>query len=509
MGEYKCFGAGDRPKEADGYLTLYLALTLAAILSLFLALLRGARIGAARMQLDSVSHISQNAVLAEFEKDLQKRYDLFFVDTSYGGGNASLENVRSHLQGYVEGNLTRKTSIGNLNDLISMKVDDVQIQEARYACDNGAQAVREQVYAYMSADPAGAIVAPVLVGADVWRGMEIEGREWKTETEESRKELADTLKEERKAVRKNVKEKEKAGEEVSDEERDAASGEKTEAEEMVEEVHSFQSLPILRQVFGDTASLSAQMIDTGQQLSHRGVHLGSGMSAENSHSYPRADELLFDEYIMEKTGNYTEPLPDGRLKYQVEYILCGKGSDRENLEGVAARLLLIRETSNCIYLFANSGKMARVRAVAGVISLVLLSPELEEPIEKALALAWSYIESVQDVRTLLGGGKVPLRKTDASWQTGLGELLAPARAIRDRDSGQGLDYGEYLRGLLYLEGSTVKTKRTMDIMEMDLRTVGENENFRLDQCMDTFRMSVTVNCGWGYTCGFSGTAGYD
>lgn len=502
-------GAGCRPPELGGYITVYLTLSMAAMLALFFALFKGARIGAARMQLDSAAHISQNAVLAEFQKDLQKRYDLFFVDTAYGSGDASLNNMRSHLQGYLEGNIIREASIGSPKDMISMKVENVQIREARYACDNGAQAVREQVYAYMAADPAGAIVSPLLVGADIWRGMEIEGREWKTETEKSRKEAADLLKKKRKEARKQVREKEEAGEAVPDKERNAASGKKSEAEKMMEEVRSFQRLPILRQVFGNTSGISAVKVDTGGLLSHRGVHLGSGMKADNTHGYPRADELLFDEYIMEKTGNYVNPLQDGKLQYQVEYILCGKESDGQNIEAVARRLLFIREASNCAYLFTDSGKMSQVKAVAGIVSLVLLNPELEEPLEKAIALAWSYLESIQDVRTLLTGGKVPIQKSDASWQTRLSELLTPATAIRDRDRGQGLEYEEYLRGLLYLEGSTVKTKRTMDVMEMDLRTIQGNEDFHLDQCLDTFRMSASVNCSWGYTCSFAGTAGYD
>ena len=85
--------------------------------------------------------------------------------------------------------------------------------------------------------------------------------------------------------------------------------------------------------------------------------MGDGLSVPNSHKYPAADEILFDRYISEKTGNCAKPLGDGRLRYQQEYILCGKESDRENLEGTAARLILIREASNCGYLFSDEEKM--------------------------------------------------------------------------------------------------------------------------------------------------------
>jgi hypothetical protein len=232
------------------------------------------------------------------------------------------------------------------------------------------------------------------------------------------------------------------------------------------------------------------------------------MMADNSHTYPEADEILFNRYIFEKMGDYTNPSEDGQLRFQTEYILCGKGSDRLNLEDIAARLLLIREASNCAYLFADEARMAQVHLVAAVASLLILNPELEDAIAKTLALTWSYLESVQDVRTLMSGGRVPVQKTSESWQTQLYELLTPLSAIRDRDSGEGLTYREYLQGLLLLEGRTVKTQRTMDVMEMDIRKITGNSGFRMDLCLDEFRMHAeAAACGKTFT--FDGASGYN
>ena len=38
-------------RETDGYMTVYLVLTLAALLTLYLVLISGAKLGAARMQM--------------------------------------------------------------------------------------------------------------------------------------------------------------------------------------------------------------------------------------------------------------------------------------------------------------------------------------------------------------------------------------------------------------------------------------------------------------------------
>ena len=497
-------------RETDGSITIYLAMSLAALLSLYFVLMHGAGLGAARMQLDSISHIAQNSALAEFHGELHERYDLFMVDTSYGGPGGGNEVFGQHLRGYMEKNCVRTTALplGGVRDWTSMQIGDVSVTEGRYACDNAGRAVREQVYAYMSADPAGEVIAEFLVTADQWRGLELRGREWKEETQESRKDLKEALKNKRDAQKEKNRQKEKSGQNVTHEEREAASGDPSEAEDMVGQMESFQLLPILWQVFGSTDRISNQSVPLDSVLSRRGVHLGTGMQAENTHTYPEADEILFDRYIYEKTGDYTRQSEDGQLRFQTEYILCGKGSDRQNLEDTAARLLLIREASNCVYLFTDEARMAQVHLVAAAASLLLLSPELEDMIARALALTWSYLESVQDVRTLLDGGKVPLQKTDKSWQTQLYELLTPLSAIRDRDRGEGLTYSDYLQGLLFLEGRTVKTQRIMDIMEMDIRKITGCSGFRMDMCLDEFRMHAEVKaCGKTFT--FDGTGGYN
>ena len=497
-------------READGYMTVYLVLTLAALLTLYLVLISGARLGAARMQMESVSRIAQNAALAEFHREMHSRYDLFFADTSYGGPGGGNDVFAQHLRNYMDSNCARKTALvfGGIRDWTSMEISDVRVPEARYACDNGGKAVREQVYAYMSADPAGAVISGMLVTADQWRGLEISGREWTAETEQSREDLKQALRDRREDQKKENEEKEDREEEVTSQEYEAASEEPSEAENMVDRMGSFQLLPVLRQVFGDIDGLSDRQVETENVLSARKVHLGTGMTAVNSHKYPPADEILFDRYIYEKTGSCVNPSEDGQLRYQTEYILCGKGSDREILEGTAARLILIREASNCAYLFTDERRMGQVRAVAAAASLLLLSPELEEPASYALALAWGYLESVQDVRTLMKGGKVPVVKTGDSWKTHLYELLTPMTAIRDRDSDDGLDYRAYLQGLLLLEGSSVKTRRTMDVMEMDLRRITGNSSFRMDLCLDEFNMNAGARaCGTEFC--FSGSSGYN
>ena len=72
--------------------------TLAAVLTLYIVLIDGARLGAARMQMESVSRTAQNAALAEFHRELHSRYDLFMTDTSYGGPGGGNDSFAQHLR---------------------------------------------------------------------------------------------------------------------------------------------------------------------------------------------------------------------------------------------------------------------------------------------------------------------------------------------------------------------------------------------------------------------------
>ena len=67
-------------------------------------------------------------------------------------------------------------------------------------------------------------------------------------------------------------------------------------------------------------------------------------------------------------------------------------------------------------------------------------------------------------------------------------------------AGRGLSYEQYLSGMLYMEGSTLKTKRTMDVMEMNVRLSDGGSHFRMDQCIDSMQLSVRAAAAGGYIC---------
>ena len=481
-------------KYMDGYLTVFLALSMTVLLSLILTLVEGARINAVRMRTETAGNTAVRSVMGEFHRELLQQYDLYFIDASYGTGSASEEQVRQHLQSYMEKNLESGGA-----DFTGIHLESLEIDATRFAADDRAKALREQVYAYMSADPAGNILSKILADGDTWQGLLEDGSVWEERREEARENLQEQMREAKEEARENYTQEER--------QRAEEEGDNT-AEKGIREMDRFRLLPILRQVFGDTSGISGETADPGV-ISKRGVHYGNALQPVNSHGYSRADEALFDLYIAEKCGCYTVPKEKGKMKYQIEYILTGGTSDIVCLEKTAERLLLIREAANCAYLFTDQSRMGEAELLAAIVSFVLLNPELKDAIKTVLLFAWAYLESIRDLRTLFDGGRVPLMKSSDTWQTSLLGILVPDASVRGGGGETGLLYTEYLQALLYLESSSVKSLRTMDTMEMDIRQTQGNDGFRMDWCLDAFSMKASVKSRFGYEFVLTKCEGYN
>ena len=180
---------------AGGYLTVFLALTITVLLSLILLLLEGARINAIRMKTETAGNIAVRSVLGEFHRELLRQYDLYFIDTSYGTGAGGTENVRQHLQSYMQKNLNSgsASAFGLNGDLTGTSLSDLTLDACRFAADDRARALREQVYAYMSADTAGGVLSQVLTDVDIWQGLLDDGSVWEEQRREARQNLQEQM----------------------------------------------------------------------------------------------------------------------------------------------------------------------------------------------------------------------------------------------------------------------------------------------------------------------------
>lgn len=254
---------------------------------------------------------------------------------------------------------------------------------------------------------------------------------------------------------------------------------------------------ILGLVLGADTELSATAINPTSYISVRYANQGNGLIDRKG--LQPGDELIFNEYLLQKCGSYTEPKDGSLMQYQLEYILEGKDTDVDNLKAIVNKLLFLREVDNVTYLFSDGEKMAEAEALALAVTSAVAAPELTEPVKISLLFAWAYAESVYDVRLLLEDGKVPLVKTADTWHYSLSGMLGfAADTVVETENSSGLSYEDYLRIFLALENSNQKTMRAMDIVEMDVRNTEGNSGFCLDKCMDYLEAEVLVSSAYGY-----------
>ena len=179
------------------------------------------------------------------------------------------------------------------------------------------------------------------------------------------------------------------------------------------------------------------------------------------------EQILINEYLLSRFGNFAEPASDKVLCYELEYILGGKETDKENLVSVATQLLLLRTPLNFVYLIGSAEKRAEAEGLAwllvgftGMYGVVKLT-------ELLILAAWAQAEAIVDVRELFSGGRVPLLKDDHSWRLGMEGLtrLSASKLPAIGGMTDGFSYKDYLRVLLVKEKRCTRNGRTLDLIE--------------------------------------------
>lgn len=474
-----------------GYITVFLTLTLTLILSLVFTVIEGARISAIRMKFECVADIGMNSVLAEYHRELLEQYDLLFVDTSYGGRRANIGNTEAHLKQYLQKNLQTEGSIGSsigVRDFLAMSADEVNILQYSIASDEKGAVLKRQVTDYMSDYPLGAILEKINMGISQLEQYGLDKRDVGAERARYEAKIDEIG--------------------LPEEEVEEGVFEEVPLNNPADVANATRSSGVLNLVMENPSQVSAAKVDLNDYISHRTCMQGTGICKEAAAISGQTNELVFQVYLFEKCGYYGQEMDKSLLKYQIEYLLAGKDLDWENLESVAKKLLVWREVANVIYILSDSAKIAEAKAMAGALAAVLMCPALLEPVAYTILFAWAYVESLQDVKTLLSGGRVPIIKTAADWKTGINSLTNVRGSLEADSGGRGLDYKEYLQIMLFLQNRDQRTFRAMDLMEMDIRRTPGNAQFRLDVCFDTYQARLSVASQFGYAYEMTRTYGF-
>lgn len=194
-------------------------------------------------------------------------------------------------------------------------------------------------------------------------------------------------------------------------------------------------------------------------------------------------------YILSHTNNYIgKNIEEGFFRNQLEYVISGKYSDKENLEGVKRRIVAIREIFNTISIHKDREKLAEIETISEMITPGLPAKATGEALIFALALA----ESENDYKLLISGKKVPLIKDKNTWAVTVENVVKKEKNYIGPKIKKGNDYEDYLKGILYLEDNNKKVYRMMDIVTMDMKSI-YYRNFNMNLYNDGVDFQVMVN----------------
>ena len=152
---YKRYGRDDTVQSYNAYLTVYLALCLMVILSLFLALIDGARRNGARLEAEIVTDIGLQSIMAEYHRELMRQYNLFAIDASYGTALCSKVNTEEHLQKYLKKNLNYEDVFLSdylYRDYLGLGLEQAQLQKISILTDERGAVFRRCAVEAIKAD---------------------------------------------------------------------------------------------------------------------------------------------------------------------------------------------------------------------------------------------------------------------------------------------------------------------------------------------------------------------
>ena len=473
--------------KKDGYVTVYLSLSLLVMLSLIFTLIEGIRMQTIRFQTECVMDMGLSSIFAEYHRKLWEQYDLLAIDTSYGYEQADEDRTASHLIQYMNMNFTAAGSvrIPGYKDLTAVQADNAALSDISYLSDGRGMVLKYQIIQFMKEKTG-------LSFAENWIPENFLEKEAGYAGLESKRDSNNGLIDEILRALNELREEDE--EEIS-------------ISNPADQVESMRAGSLLSMAVKNSGEISCKNVPIVSYISHRSIKEGVGLREGQDVPDGLVEKVLFQQYLWDKCGFYHKGKEEGALSYQLEYLLYGKGSDIENLEAFTKQVFKIRYVINAAYLFSSSSKMSEASAMAAAVVAGISSPQLYEAVKIAILFAWCYAESVQDMRILMDGKAVAAIKSDSTWNVLLSELLMFTSSLDSyRAPEKGITYEDYLKSFLFVKEEGIVRMRLMDLMEMDIRKTMGNQNFKMDACIYQLKAQVNVSSKYGY--GYSITRNY-
>lgn len=447
-----------------GEVTAFLSILFLLFLSLTATIIEGASVQITKNKRRADVDRALESVFAEYQKNLLEEYDVFALDGTYESGVFAEKKLLDRLEFYGAGK------------------GKYTIEKIQLLSDDCGRAFREQVIAYMKQKNGMDQIEELAGETTEWEEQSVKQEEYKEEGKEVTGDLEQSLTE--------------AEQQLPDEDNPLGI------------FSEIKTKGMLAMTVPKEMNVSEKAVVWNSLPSNRKLRKGRGAFKVQKEKGKTMSKLYFTSYLLEKFSAADKPDEKKKLSYELEYVLGGKESDRENLDIVVTKLVGMRFPVNYGFLLSDSVKKAEAETMAAALAGVIALPALIGIIKQAILLAWAFGESIMDVRSLLAGGKIALVKNKENWKLQLSSLLKLGKEDIDvQKSESGLSYREYLRMLLFLQKEEECTMRSLDVIEMNMRQK-KGEFFRVDCCVSKLEIKSICTIRERITYRFSTLCGY-
>lgn len=450
--------------KRSGQITIYLALIFLVFTGLYLVCLQSVKKELQRQHAEQSVEAGLFSLFSEYEPHLMKQYDLFYLDTSFGSGRERSDEICSHLWHFTEQNLTGSTGDG----IYGLSLQGVNADSFVRATDGSGAVFYQQAIQIMKEKTGFSFAEDWLLQETIQKDTD----EWTATFEK------DCAKYEGKVVN------------YEDEE-----------EELDQEAAAWDGLWksfTLSNAVPKSCPLSEKTVNLERVPSNRELSVGYGSAAGNEGNLLQKQWFIsyLCEYLTQAEEMFQKERQEGYLDYQLEYIIAGADSDKENLEQVIQKLLLVREGVNYVFLLAHPEMYQTAEKLAKVLGGLTGGTALFESLKHLILLGWAYGESLVEVRQLLSGQELSLVKTKEDWQVPLSDLL---KLIKNKElydtqkkKQEGINYLAYLRMFLSFQSAETLSMRALDMIEGEIRQMEGCEQIHLDHCIEQLTAQVWI-----------------
>lgn len=460
-----------------GSITIFASLSMMLVASFLFAMLESARYYGLQTYVKQKSPLITESVFAEYNAKLWEDYHLLFLDGAYGGTEFSTKKVAGRASQIAQKNLKAPDTggIGKGNDLFLLDLDEVGVESYALATDYGGDLFLAQVADYMRQNISMETAKEIYNRIEAGKEQEEKGESANLGIEDANDILNAEVERKESSLRTDSGTGEKS--KLAADTKEKTLDEK-ETQNPMEYVLQLKENAILGSVIKDVNEVSARRLADGQTILERSCEKGNQVYEKQSDWY---QTILLELYLKTYFSNYTNPMEGHALSYELEYIVCGGCSDRENLEQVVERLMLVREAANVASILSDKKKVAEAETLALAISGFTGNPAIVKTVQIGIVGAWAYLESILDIRTLLQGGKISLIKSKTEWTSELSKMKnLVAENAKAKECKNGCTYTDFLLQFLFFTQTREQAFRAMDLMEHNLQLETMYANCRMD-----------------------------